>query len=100
MSSAVLPLSNDEQLAHRLGFVQNAFGAILGPQDCWLTLRGLKNTEGADGGEPEKCGKDCRLAGQQPQVTRVYYPGLASHPGYAIHAGSGIRSRGSAVIRT
>src|SRR5512138_2551046 len=37
-----LAVVNRDDLAQRIGFVQNAFGAVLGPQDCWLTLRGIR----------------------------------------------------------
>jgi cystathionine beta-lyase len=77
----------DEKLAHRLGFVQNAFGAILGPQDCWLTLRGLKTLKVRMEESQKSAVKIAAWLDGLPEVTRVYYPGLASHPGHAIHAG-------------
>jgi cystathionine beta-lyase len=77
----------DDSLAERLRFVQNAFGAILGPQDCWLTIRGLKTLKL----RMEESQRSARIIADwlvcQPQVTQVYYPGLAGHPGYEIHAG-------------
>ena len=75
----------DEQLAQRLAFVQNSFGAILGPQDCWLTLRGLKTLKIRMEESQASCIKVANWLAAQPRVTRVYYPGLASHPGHAIH---------------
>ena len=77
----------DEKLAHRLGFIQNAFGAILGPQDCWLTLRGLKTLKVRMEESQKSAVKIAAWLDGLPEVTRVYYPGLASHPGHAIHAG-------------
>jgi len=77
----------DEKLAHRLGFVQNAFGAILGPQDCWLTLRGLKTLKVRMEESQRSAVKIAAWLDSLPEVTRVYYPGLSSHPGHAIHAG-------------
>jgi cystathionine beta-lyase len=76
---------NNAQLAARLGFVQNAFGAILGPQDCWLTLRGLRTLKVRMEESQRSAVKIAAWLALQPQVTRVYYPGLASHPGYAVH---------------
>lgn len=76
----------DEQLAQRLGFVQNAFGAILGPQDCWLTLRGLKTLKVRMEESQKSAGKIAAWLETLPQVTKVYYPGLPGHPGHAIHA--------------
>lgn len=76
----------DEELAGRLGFVQNAFGAILGPQDCWLTLRGLRTLKIRMEESQRSAIRVADWLCAQPQVTRVYYPGLADHPGHAIHA--------------
>jgi cystathionine beta-lyase len=77
----------DERIAHRLGFVQNAFGAILGPQDCWLTLRGLKTLKIRMEESQQSAEKIAAWLDSRPEVTKVYYPGLASHPGHEIHAG-------------
>lgn len=75
----------DEKLAHRLGFVQNAFGAILGPQDCWLTLRGLKTLKIRMEESQRSAGQIAAWLENMPQVKKVYYPGLASHLGHEIH---------------
>lgn len=78
-------VAKDRELAKRIGFIQNAFGAILGPQDCWLTLRGIKTLKIR---MEESQASAIRIAGWlagQPQVKRVYYPGLATHPGHEIH---------------
>jgi len=77
---------NDEKLAHRLGFIQNAFGAILGPQDCWLTLRGLKTLKVRMEESQKSAIKIAAWLDSLPEVVKVYYPGLASHPGHLIHA--------------
>ncbi len=75
----------DQQLAKRIGFVQNAFGAILGPQDCWLTLRGLKTLKVRMEESQTGAIKIADWLVRQPQVKKVYYPGLSSHPGNEIH---------------
>lgn len=85
----------DEKLAHRLRFVQNAFGAILGPQDCWLTLRGLKTLKIRMEESQRSAGKIAAWLESLPQVNKVYYPGLASHPGHEIHAA---QSSGSGAV--
>jgi len=76
----------DEKLAHRLGFIQNAFGAILGPQDCWLTLRGLKTLKVRMEESQKSAVKIAAWLDSLPEVIKVYYPGLSSHPGHTIHA--------------
>jgi len=76
----------DEKLAHRLGFIQNAFGAILGPQDCWLTLRGLKTLKVRMEESQKSAVKIAAWLDSLPEIIKVYYPGLPSHPGHTIHA--------------
>ncbi len=75
----------DAELAKRIRFVQNAFGAILGPQDSWLVLRGLKTLKVRM--EESQSGAIAVAAwlSQQERVTEVLYPGLADHPGHDIH---------------
>ncbi|MGZ0715194.1 cystathionine gamma-synthase [Pseudomonas palleroniana] len=68
------------ELTQRLGFLQNSVGAIAGPFDAFLTLRGVKTLALR---MERHCSNALELATwleQQPQVSRVYYPGLASHP--------------------
>ena len=82
---AGLAVVREKALAEQLRFIQNAFGAVLGVQDSWLLLRGLKTLsvrmEASQAGAKEIAS---RLQGI-PQVRRVYYPGLADHPGKAAH---------------
>ncbi|MND88657.1 Cystathionine beta-lyase [compost metagenome] len=68
----------------RLGFLQNAVGAIAGPFDAFLTLRGVKTLALR---MERHCSNALELAywlEQQPQVARVYYPGLQSHPQHGL----------------
>jgi cystathionine beta-lyase/cystathionine gamma-synthase len=70
----------DAELAERLYFLQNAAGAIIGPQDAFLVLRGLK-TLGVRMRQHDVNGR--RIASflsEHPKIEHVYYPGLASHP--------------------
>ncbi|HEX5772733.1 MAG TPA: aminotransferase class I/II-fold pyridoxal phosphate-dependent enzyme [Geomobilimonas sp.] len=76
----------DPGLAKRLGFIQNGFGAILGPQDCWLVLRGLKTLKVRMEESQTTARKVAQWLAEQPQISRVLYPGLTDHPGYAIHS--------------
>lgn len=75
-------ITNHDELAERLAFIQNAAGAVPGPQDCFLALRGIKTL-------PLRVERACENAQQiaaflsdHPLVNRVFYPGLESHPGH------------------
>jgi cystathionine beta-lyase/cystathionine gamma-synthase len=75
---------NDSELRERLAFVQNAAGGVPGPFDAWLVLRGAKTL----GVRMERhCANAQAIAEwltEHPKVTRVNYPGLASHPQHAL----------------
>jgi len=77
----------DEKLGKRLRFVQNAFGAVLGPQDSWLVLRGLKTLKVRMEESQKGATAIADWLTSQARVSRVFYPGLPGHPGHAIHAG-------------
>lgn len=72
-------LTDDDALAARLAFIQNAAGAVPAPWDCWLTLRGVK-TFHLRMAQHDRSG---RLIAEwlegHPAIERVYYPGLPSH---------------------
>jgi cystathionine beta-lyase/cystathionine gamma-synthase len=72
---------NDDALTERLKFLQNAAGAILGPFDSWLVLRGVK-TLAARMEQHNRNGMAVArfLQGCHSKIKRVYYPGLPSHP--------------------
>jgi cystathionine beta-lyase/cystathionine gamma-synthase len=75
-------VTNSETAAERLGFVQNAVGAVPGPFDCWLVLRGLK-TLALRMREHDRNGTEiARWLEQRDEVETVHYPGLPSHPQY------------------
>jgi cystathionine beta-lyase len=78
-------VTRDAELAQRIGFVQNAFGAILGPQDCWLTLRGIKTLKIRMEESQSSAVRIANWLSAHPRVISVYYPGLPEHPGHAIH---------------
>jgi cystathionine gamma-synthase len=76
--------TNDPTIAERLRFLQKSLGAIPGPFDCWLVLRGLKTLAIR---MRQHCENARRVAGflaAQTAVERVLYPGLDSHPGHEI----------------
>jgi cystathionine beta-lyase len=81
-----LAVVRDPELGNRLKFVQNAFGAVLGPQDSWLVLRGLKTLKvRMEESQRSAIAVAGWLKEQQP-VSEVFYPGLADHPGAEVHA--------------
>jgi cysteine-S-conjugate beta-lyase len=75
----------DPELGKRLRFIQNAFGAVLGPQDSWLVLRGLKTLKVRMEESQTGARKIVSWLKEQGQVAKVYYPGLPEHPGYQTH---------------
>jgi cystathionine gamma-lyase / homocysteine desulfhydrase len=82
---AGLVVVNSEQLGDDLHFIQNSVGAVLGPQDSYLLIRGMK-TLGIRMEEIEANTKQIAdFLVQQPNVKKVYYPGLADHPGHDVH---------------
>jgi cystathionine beta-lyase/cystathionine gamma-synthase len=71
-------------LAEKVGFHQNAAGAVLGPQDSWLTIRGMKTLSVRLERQEQNAGRIARWLTRHPKVRKVYYPGLADHPGHAL----------------
>lgn len=82
---AGLVVVNEQKLARELYTIQNGFGAILGPQDSWLLMRGMKTLPIRMKQSQETAGKIARWLQTQKSVAKVYYPGLEEHPGFAIH---------------
>ncbi len=79
-----IAVTSDDGIAERLGFLQNSLGAIAGPFDSWLVLRGLKTL-------PVRMRQHCENAravagflGGHPSVERVLFPGIPNHPGHEI----------------
>ncbi|MFF2091030.1 bifunctional cystathionine gamma-lyase/homocysteine desulfhydrase [Paenibacillus sp. NPDC058174] len=77
---AGLAVVNDSGLGERLHFIQNATGGVLGPQDSWLLLRGMK-TLGLRMEAHERNAKElAAMLSAHPAVRAIHYPGLESHP--------------------
>jgi cystathionine beta-lyase/cystathionine gamma-synthase len=74
----------DPALAERVYFHQNSVGAVLGPQDSWLTIRGMKTLAVRLDRQQENARRLADWLVSHPLVTRVYYPGLADHPGHEL----------------
>lgn len=83
---AGLVVVNSEQLATDLHFIQNSIGSILGPQDSWLLIRGIKTLAVRMEEIEENAKKVADFLDNHPQVSKVYYPGLQSHKGHSIHS--------------
>jgi cystathionine beta-lyase/cystathionine gamma-synthase len=77
--------SNDE-LEKQLRFHQNALGAVPSPFDCWLLLRGIKTLALRVERQSQNAMEIAAALEKHRSVTRVHYPGLASHPGHAVAA--------------
>lgn len=81
---AGLVVVNDEKLGDDMHFVQNSTGGVLGPQDSWLLIRGIK-TLGVRMEETETNTKAIvNFLEEHPAVTKVFYPGLEQHPNHTI----------------
>ncbi len=76
----------DEGLADRVYAIQNGFGAVLGPHDAWLVLRGLKTLKVRLDYQQRNATALARWLEARPEVRAVYYPGLATHVGHDLHA--------------
>jgi cystathionine gamma-lyase len=73
-------LTTRDDLAERLAFLQNAVGAVPGPMDCWLALRGTKTLHLRVERHDRNGRRIAAWLAEHPAVLRVYYPGLPSHP--------------------
>jgi cystathionine beta-lyase len=76
----------NKELGDRIRYVQNAFGTGLGPQDAFLTLRGVKTLKVRMDQSQLNTARIVSWLQGNKHVTTVHYPGLPEHPGYAIHA--------------
>lgn len=79
-------VTSDDELAERLAFLQNAVGAVPGPMDCYLALRGMKTLALRMRAHCEGARAIATFLTGHPKVTRVHFPGLPDHPGHAVAA--------------
>lgn len=77
-------LLNDTEIADRLAFIQNSCGAVPGPQDCFLVLRGIKTLHLRMQRHCENGAKIAHFLQQHPKVDKVYWPGFEAHQNHAI----------------
>jgi len=82
---AGLVVAANDKLGEELHFIQNSTGGVLGPQDSWLLMRGIKTL----GVRMEEIEANTRVIAsflaEHPSVGKVYYPGFEEHPGHTIH---------------
>jgi len=81
---AGMVVCNDDALAERLYFLQNSMGGILGPQDAWLVLRGVKTLHIRMRQHQDNAERIAAYLEAHDAVEKVIYPGLESHPQYAL----------------
>ena len=85
----------DEALANEVYFLQNAEGTALGPFDCFLVLRGLKTLKLRLDAQQQGAQAIAQFLVDRVGPASVFYPGLSSHPGYALHAA---QARGAGAV--
>lgn len=77
-------VTNDKSLAERLGFIQNASGAVPGPMDSFLTLRGIKTLHVRMQRHCENVAEIAHYLKTHPKIEKVYWPGFEDHPNHHI----------------
>ncbi|SMC07336.1 cystathionine beta-lyase [Sulfobacillus thermosulfidooxidans DSM 9293] len=82
--TAGVAVAKEEDLARRLYFIQNACGAILSPDDAYMSLRGLHTLPVRMDRAQDTAMQLATALVTHPQVQRVYYPGLKTHPGHEV----------------
>ncbi|MFL6028112.1 MAG: cystathionine gamma-synthase [Friedmanniella sp.] len=75
---------DDDALAERLRYFQNAIGGVAGPFDAWLVLRGLRTLAVRMERHCDNAERVAAFLAEHPRVAEVYYPGLDSHPGHVV----------------
>ncbi|MEV3989441.1 cystathionine gamma-synthase [Streptomyces sp. NPDC049837] len=76
----------DETLGEELAYHQNAMGAVAGPFDSWIVLRGIKTLAVRMDRHSENATRIAEMLTRHPKVTSVLYPGLPEHPGHEVAA--------------
>lgn len=84
---AGLIVTKGEELSNEVAFLHNSIGSVLGPQDSWLLMRGMKTLALRMERHQDNATKIAEFLLTHPSVTDVFYPGLKDHPGYQIQQG-------------
>jgi cystathionine beta-lyase len=82
---AGLVITDNRELAQEIRFLQNGLGAVLGPQDCWLILRGIKTLKVRLEQQQQTADLLAHWLLTRPEISEVYYPGLSGHIGRELH---------------
>jgi cystathionine beta-lyase len=82
---AGLAVVSNESLGRRLKQIQNGLGNVLGVQDSWLLIRGMKTLQARMEFSEKSARRLAEWLSEKTEVTRVFYPGLLNHPGRAVH---------------
>jgi len=77
-------VTKNAEIAAQIRFLQNAVGAVPGPQDCFLILRGIKTLHIRVERACQNAEKIALFLQSHPKVSKVYYPGFTSHPGHEV----------------
>ena len=83
--TAGLAVTKDEELGNRLGFIQNSFGSVLGAQDSYSLIQGIKTLGARLKQSSASAQRIAEFLHNHPLVEEVYYPGFSFHPGNPIH---------------
>ncbi len=81
---AGLIVTKGKELSEQMAFLHNSIGAVLGPQDTWLLMRGMKTLALRMERHEYNATKMAEFIAGHPMVEQVYYPAMETHPGYAI----------------
>ena len=90
-----LAVTSDDEVGERLRFLQNAMGAVPGPQDCFLVLRGLRTLHLRVERHQSNAAAVAAFLGERPDVAEVFYPGIGGMVSFLPAPGSGAIGRGS-----
>ncbi|HEY0828697.1 MAG TPA: PLP-dependent transferase [Bacilli bacterium] len=81
---AGLIVTKGKELSEQMAFLHNSIGAVLGPQDTWLLMRGMKTLALRMERHEYNATKMAAFIAGHPMVEQVYYPAMETHPGYAV----------------
>jgi len=84
---AGLIVTKGEELSEKVRFLHNSIGAVLGPQDSWLLVRGMKTLALRMDRHQSNAFAVANKLSEHPAVAEVFYPGLAEHPGHEVQKG-------------